>query len=76
MPHALLKPAHDSPYDRPLLATLRYRCACANREVLTIQTVLPHDIPEEQFVWTMRQLWRDLRFEAEQHLKQRPPDVE
>jgi hypothetical protein len=57
----------------PLIASLRYRCECAENEVLTINTVLDRNMPEEAFIWTMRQLWRDLNFEVEQHLN--PPKV-
>lgn len=55
----------------PLIASLRYRCECAKNEVLQIQVVLDMNISEDQFVWTMQQLWRDAKFEVAQHLK--PP---
>jgi hypothetical protein len=55
--------------DNPLIASLRYRCECATNEVLQIQVVLDKDISEEQFIWTMRQIWRDVQFEVEQHIK-------
>jgi hypothetical protein len=55
----------------PLIASLRYRCECAANEVLQIQVVMDTNTTEEQFVWTMRQLWRDLKFEVEQHIN--PP---
>ena len=55
----------------PLIASLRYRCECATNEVLQIQVVIDASATEEQFIWTMRQLWRDVRFEVEQHLN--PP---
>ena len=55
----------------PLVASLRYRCECAGNEVLSIQTVLDMNCTEEIFLWTMRQLWRDVKFEVEQHLN--PP---
>lgn len=53
----------------PLVASLRYRCECATNEVLQIQVVIDKDISEDQFIWTMRQLWRDVQFEVEQHIK-------
>ena len=68
MPHALMKKHELSPFESPLLMTLRYRCGCANNEVLTIQTVFKLDVSEEQFVWTLKQLYRDLRFEVQQHI--------
>lgn len=55
----------------PLIASLRYRCECTTNEVVQIQAVIDMDTDEERFVWTMRQLWRDVKFEVEQHL--RPP---
>ena len=57
----------------PLIASLRYRCQCNENEVLQIQTVMDMDTSEEKFVWTMRQLWRDVQFEVEQHLN--PPQL-
>lgn len=53
----------------PMVASLRYRCECAANEVLQIQVVIDKDVTEEQFVWTMKQLWRDVKFEVAQHLK-------
>lgn len=55
----------------PLIASLRYRCQCNENEVLQIQVVIDMDCSEERFIWTMKQLWRDVRFEVDQHLK--PP---
>lgn len=55
----------------PLVISLRYRCECATNEVLTQSLVLDRSTDEERFIWTMRQLWRDVQFEIEQHLK--PP---
>ena len=69
MTHALRErhPLHAVGH-HPLVASLRYRCECATNEVLQIQVVIDKDISEEQFVWTMRQLWRDVQFEVEQHI--------
>jgi hypothetical protein len=55
----------------PLIATLRYRCECATNEVLQISAVIDMNGPEDKFLWTMKQLWRDLRFEVDQHIN--PP---
>lgn len=52
----------------PLVVTLRYRCECATNEVLTQSIVLDKDMSEETFVWTMKQLWRDVAFEVKQHI--------
>lgn len=57
----------------PLVASLRYRCECATNEVLAISVVIDMDAGEECFVWTMRQMWRDVKFEVQQHLT--PPPV-
>jgi hypothetical protein len=58
----------------PLIASLRYRCECAGNEVLQIQVVIDKDATEEMFVMTMRQLWRDVKFEVEQHIN--PPNTD
>lgn len=55
----------------PMIVSLRYRCECAGNEVLNIQIVLDKDCTEEKFMMTMKQMWRDVKFEVEQHLK--PP---
>jgi hypothetical protein len=57
----------------PMVATLRYRCECAENEVLSIAVVLRADATEDEFMWTMRQMWRDVKFEVEQHLKRPEP---
>lgn len=60
--------------NHPLIVTLRYRCQCQANEVLTIGAAIPIDSSEESFVWTMRQLWQDVKFEVEQHLN--PPELQ
>jgi hypothetical protein len=55
----------------PLIVSLRYRCECATNEVLQIQAVIDMGSSEEKFMWTVRQLWRDVKFEVEQHIN--PP---
>ena len=52
----------------PMTVTLRYRCECAANEVLSIAVALDMNVSEEQFLWTMRQMWRDVKFEVEQHI--------
>jgi hypothetical protein len=49
--------------------TLRYRCECAANEVLQISVAFDAKTTEEQFLFTMRALWRDVQFEVEQHLR-------
>ena len=56
----------------PLIASLRYRCQCNENEVLSIAAVIDMDTSEEAFVMTMKQLWRDVKFEVDQHLN--PPE--
>jgi hypothetical protein len=55
----------------PMVVSLRYRCECAENEVLTISVVIDKDATEEMFAMTMKMMWRDVRFEIEQHLN--PP---
>lgn len=69
MPHELLKKHELSPYDHPLLVTLRYRCGCTGKEVITIQNVLDLNMSRERFLWTMDALWKDMRIEVQQHIK-------
>jgi len=52
-----------------MIATLRYRCACAAKEVLQISVAFDANTTEEKFMWTMRQMWHDVQFEVEQHIK-------
>ena len=63
----------------PMIASLRYRCECAGNEVLQIMAVMDMNATEDVFVMTMRQLWRDVKFEVEQHLnppaRPTPPDI-
>jgi hypothetical protein len=54
--------------NNPLIASLRYRCQCTGGEVLQIQVVLDMECDEQKFLWTMKQLWRDVQFEVEQHI--------
>jgi hypothetical protein len=69
MPHALMqKNPHNPNMMLPLLVSLRYRCECANNEVVSIQIVLDPNISEDNFLWTMRQLYGDLFFEVQQHI--------
>ena len=70
MTHRLERRGHENPMLAPLVVNLRYRCECAKNEVLQIAVVLDMDTEEERFIWTMRQLWRDVKTEVAQHLKQ------
>lgn len=58
--------------NNPLIVSLRYRCECATNEVLQISAALDMGATEEQFLWTMKQLWRDVKFEVDQHIN--PPE--
>lgn len=72
MTHRLAKPGEprNGIGLNPLTVSLRHQCACGNRELLTIQTVLDMDLPEKIFIHTMRALWRDMRMEVAQHLRE------
>lgn len=69
MTHALSKRNVLNPWNNPLVVSLRYRCECATNEVLTIQVVLDKDTDERTFLWTMTQLWKDMKFEVLQHIE-------
>ena len=56
----------------PMIVSLRYRCECATNEVLQISVVIDMECDEERFVMTMKQLWRDVQFEVDQHIN--PPE--
>jgi hypothetical protein len=70
MTHRLRQRNTHNPVANPLVASLRYRCECANNEVLQVQVVFDMDTSEEQFMWTMQMLWRDVKTEVAQHLNQ------
>jgi hypothetical protein len=53
----------------PMTASLRYRCACGNQELLNIQVVFDSETDEWRFVETMKALWRDMQTEIAQHLQ-------
>jgi hypothetical protein len=57
--------------ENPLIVSLRYRCQCNENEVLQIGMAIDMNVSEEMFVMTVKQMWRDVQFEIEQHL--RPP---
>lgn len=70
MTHALRnRHTHNAVGNDPLVCSLRYRCECTGNEVLSISAVIDVNSSEEAFVWTMQQLWRDVKFEVEQHIK-------
>lgn len=62
---------HNAVGENPMIVSLRYRCECATNEVLQISVAIDMNSSEETFMWTMRQMWRDVKFEVEQHLN--PP---
>ena len=73
MTHELCKRhPHSAIGQNPLIVSLRYRCECNANEVLQISAVIDKDADEREFIWTMRQLFRDVKFEVEQHLN--PPE--
>ena len=61
--HPLSAIGHN-PDDRDLCGIV----ANAANEVLSIAVALDMNVSEEQFLWTMRQMWRDVKFEVEQHI--------
>lgn len=70
MTHALReRHPHNAIGKDPLVVTLRYRCECAQNEVLSISVVVDINAPEQHFLWTMKQLREDVLFEVGQHLK-------
>jgi hypothetical protein len=69
MPHRLAEPGTSAIAAAPMTAALRYRCACGNKELLTIQAVMDSEMDEQRFVMAMRQLWRDMQTEIRQHLR-------
>lgn len=63
---------HSAIGANPLIVSLRYRCECGQNEVLQISAVIDLNADEDAFVWTMRHLWKDVKFEVQQHLT--PPE--
>lgn len=53
----------------PMTASLRYRCACGDRELLSIQVVFDAETDEWRFTETMKALFRDMKTEIAQHLE-------
>ncbi len=47
----------------PMTATLRYKCDCGNRELLTISVVFDVYQSEAMFLETMRMAFRDMHTE-------------
>lgn len=62
---------HNAVGENPMIVSLRYRCECATNEVLQISVAIDMNSSEEAFMWTMRQMWRDVKFEVDQHIN--PP---
>jgi hypothetical protein len=71
MVHRLATPGIDdhAAGRAPMTASLRYRCACGDKDLLSIQVVFDTAVSERQFVETMKALFRDMQFEIGQHLK-------
>lgn len=83
MPHMLMesdKEQHPNAFTAPFMVTMRYRCSCANNEVITINTVFDleqlgvdwgarkiHN--EEALLWTVKRMLRDMLTEIKQHTK-------
>lgn len=68
MPHNLMKPSEESPHVAPLCLSARFACNCRAKEVLTVQTVIDINLPDELLDWTIRRLIEDIRREVRQHL--------
>jgi hypothetical protein len=60
----------------PLIVSLRYRCECGQNEVIQLSAVIDLNAPESHFMQTMLLLWRDVKFEVQQHLKPPPTEAE
>lgn len=75
MPHYLMNRTKDDgklhSYDNPLMVSMRYRCDCANNEVLQISVVIDKDTDEEVFTWTMKRLLKDMKIEIKQHTNEK-----
>lgn len=69
MTHTLIRGDKHRPWNVPLIATLRYRCECANGEVITISVVLDMDMQDDQFAYVMKQMKHDMAIEIQQHIK-------
>lgn len=66
MTHGLIK---CGLFNDPIVVTMRYRCSCANGEVITISTVINIDQHDKVHAMIMDQMRRDLAREIEQHIK-------
>jgi len=61
-------------YANPFMVSMRYQCECTGGEVIQISTVFDlkeykDNADEELFVWTMKRMFRDMKFEIAQHIK-------
>jgi hypothetical protein len=74
MPHALMAQHEENPHRHPLLLSARFRCDCAANEVLTVQTVIDLNLPDDVLEWTLRLLVLDVRREVRQHMTRASPD--
>lgn len=67
MPHKLMHRTDKNFFANPLTVSLRYRCACATQEVLSIAVVLDVDLGRDEFLYQMAYLYDDMRREIAQH---------
>lgn len=69
MVHHLAQRNKHSAIQEPVIVTMRYRCVCANGEVLALSTVIDLEVGDEIFNFMMQQIIKDVRIEIAQHLK-------
>lgn len=69
MTHRLRQPNPDSPWGSPLVVGMRYQCECGNAEVINIQAVIDLGVSQEQFVWMVKNLRKDMLLEIQQHIE-------
>jgi hypothetical protein len=81
MPHLLMendREKHPNAFMAPFMISMRYRCSCANNEVITINTVFDLDmlgvdwekrriVNEDTLHWTIKRMIRDMLIEIRQH---------
>lgn len=81
MPHLLMetdREKHPNAFTAPFMISMRYRCSCANNEVIQINTVFDLDhlgvdwqarriVNEDVLHWTIKRMIRDMLTEIRQH---------
>lgn len=87
MPHLLMERdgedgrSHPNAFVAPFIISMRYRCECANGEVIQINTVFDLETlkvdwdkrrieNEEALLWTVKRMLRDMLTEIQQHTGQ------